>query len=92
MTIPGFASAQRAYENKNPYDDECTCEDEGYYTCDDCGHNDDAEGVCPNDECPAFDLRPMTSEEIAEHFPSQACPVHGWCGGCSSRHCEDCNG
>lgn len=90
--MPGFSSAERAYENRTPYDTECACEESGWWTCDDCGHNDDEAGTCPEQECPAVDLRPMTAEEIAEFFPSQSCPLHGWCGGCSSRYCEDCAG
>lgn len=92
MSIPGFESAQRAYENATPFDNDCACEESGWYICDDCGHNNDAAGTCPEQECPTMNLRPMTPEEIAEYYPSQRCPRHGWCGGCSSRNCEDCNG
>ena len=91
--IPGFASAERAWENANPYDDECTCEAEAY-TCDECGHTDGKKGLCPESDCDstAEFMRTMTTEEVAEHFPSQKCPKHGWCTGCASRNCEDCNG
>lgn len=90
--IPGFASAERAWDNANPYDDDCTCEGEAYM-CDECGHTDGKKGLCPEPDCSNGDImRPMTTEEVSEHFPSQTCPQHGWCTGCASSNCEDCNG
>jgi hypothetical protein len=91
-SIPGFASAQRAYENMEPPDDECTCDEDGWWTCDDCGLNKTDMGTCPDPDCSGRDLRPLTSEEIAEYYPAPNCPAHGWCGGCSSRYCEECTG
>lgn len=90
-TSYGFLTAQAAYENATPYDGECACEESGWWTCDDCGHTQDAGGICPEPEhAPPAELRTMTREEIAESYPSQRCPEHGWCGGCSSRYCEEC--
>jgi len=88
-TSYGFRSAQAAYENANPFDGECTCEGDAFI-CDDCGEASDQSGQCPS-LCPSR-LRPMNMDEIADHFPSQTCPRHGWCTGCTSRQCEDCNG
>lgn len=84
-TSYGFRSAQAAWENANPYDDECTCEGEGLM-CDECGQACD----CTEPECCGFPMRELTQDEIAEHFPSQKCPQHGWCTGCYSPKCEDC--
>lgn len=92
-TSYGFRSAQAAYDNATPFDGECNCEAEAFI-CDECGETSHTSKACPlpATDCAAGVMRAMTTEEVAEHFPSQRCPVHGWCGGCSSRYCEDCNG
>ena len=88
--IPRFASAERAWENANPYDGECDCEGEGFM-CDECGSISDTAQPCPELDCYNIDaMREMTREELAEHFPSRSCPAHGWCSGCLSPRCPDC--
>jgi rubrerythrin len=91
-TSYGFRSAQAAYDNATPYDDECTCTEAEWFICEDCGEeNPDASnpGDCPL--CDGF-TRLMTDEETVENHAKLGCPAHGGCGGCSSRYCEDCNG
>lgn len=91
----GFRSAQAAWENANPYDDDCTCEGEGFI-CDECGHIAGEQTSCPdqaeNHPDEYVTLRPLDADEIPEHFPNQGCPRHGWCPGCTRRNCEDCGG
>jgi len=92
-TIPGFASAQRAWENMEPaYATECICEPR--YECPDCGDDAytaaDVDTPCKWENC---DGRGVTKIVEVEHgTPISGCREHGWCTGCSSRWCEDCNG
>lgn len=95
--IPGFTRAQAAWENANPYDSDCTCSDDDLYICEGCGEQSDKPAICPegctNDtEMFPLSMREATAEEKAELNPAQGCPAHGWCAGCTSRHCEDCGG
>lgn len=91
----GFRSAQAAYENTNPYDNDCTCEGEGF-VCDDCGHIADTPGTCPDTEenhpDDATQLRAIEADEVPDYFPNANCRQHGWCTGCTRRNCEDCGG
>lgn len=90
MTIEtsyGFRSAQAAWENATPYDGECICPP--LFHCPECeevlaeGETCDEKCEVPVEEIP---------REDATVGAEQSCPQHGWCGGCSSRNCEDCNG
>ena len=92
MTIEtsyGFRSAQNAYENASPYDDECQCPQ--LYTCTVCEETLVEGDECETPECANAPLEPIDREDSTEGAV-QNCPRHGWCGGCSSRNCEDCNG
>lgn len=94
-TSYGFRSAQAAWENANPYDNECTCED--LYRCPNCEATGLASVICK--DCtpdipvlagvPTFELE-LVDREDSQEEASQACPQHGWCGGCYSPKCEDC--
>jgi hypothetical protein len=92
-SIPGFASAQRQWENMEPdWADECICEPR--YECPDCGSDhykeSDLDTPCTWEHC---DGRGVTKIVTVEHgTPVAGCREHGWCTGCSSRNCEDCNG
>lgn len=92
--MPGFARAQRAWENREPdWADECICEPR--YECPDCGADHftaaDVGTDCPDPEC--SDGGPVAKIATVEHgTPVSGCREHGWCGGCTSRNCDDCNG
>lgn len=74
--IPGFASAQRAWENKNPHDNECRCLEDDLFICPDCGHCDETtEMDCP--ECDGVIVK-ASDETRIEEYPSSSCPLHGW--------------
>lgn len=105
MTIEssyGFRSAQSAFENASPYDDECECPQLFQcQRCDEVTSTPGPLGSCPDKACifdaagdedaPLPQVVPIDREDSTEGA-LQSCPRHGWCGGCSSRNCEDCNG
>lgn len=100
--LPGFNRAQAAYEAQEPdYGCECPqlfqCQ-----RCDEVTAEPHEEIQCPDSAC-----REDAAAEIDTIYPAtvipidredndtaalQGCKTHGWCGGCSSRYCEDCNG
>lgn len=73
--IPGFASAERAWENANPYDGDCTCLEEDLFICPDCGASAFREKECP--ECLGF-IRQVTDDARQEDYPAESCPLHGY--------------
>ena len=89
--IPGFASAERAYENATPFDSDCDCPP--LFMCPECDTYATEPGPCCRD---ADDVEGFYFEEIdredCQEFALASCPRHGWCTGCASRNCEDCNG
>jgi hypothetical protein len=92
--IRGFASAQRQWENMEPsYANECECDSR--YECEECGEDDytaaDVGRVCPDPQCGDVD-RVARIVEVEHGTPVANCAEHGWCTGCYSRKCEDCNG
>lgn len=92
--IRGFASAQRAWENREPdYGTECVCDSR--FECPECGEDSFTESDlgkdCPDAAC--ADGGPVAKIVEVEHgTPVAGCAEHGWCMGCSSRYCEDCAG
>lgn len=104
--IPGFASAQRAWENMEPKDSGCDCPP--LYKCQRCDGvtTEPYEGNQCDDEACRADAAGDASEGL-DHFPAiveaidredndhdavSSCPQHGFCTGCTSRNCEDCGG
>lgn len=92
-SIPGFASAERAWENMEPaYDDGCLCDPR--YECESCEWDDYTESdlgtACTYPDCDGDGVAKIV--EVEYGTPTSGCREHGWCGGCSSRNCEDCNG
>lgn len=68
---------------------DCICPD--VYECDECS----AEYTEPQTACTTIDCEGLVEEveRREDHEGAKsACPEHGWCTGCSSRWCEDCNG
>lgn len=93
-TIPGFASAQRAWENMEPdYPADCECESR--YECEECGDDkftaEDVGKTCPDIQCgdPA-EGRIAKIVEVPHGTEIASCPAHGWCTGCLNRNCPDC--
>jgi|GEM_PF-1820095 hypothetical protein len=76
--IPGFASAERAWENANPYDSDCTCIEAEWFICADCGE-EDHDATYPRDctQCDG-DVRLMKDDEVIESHPKLSCPQHGY--------------
>jgi len=95
--LPGFASAQRAWENMEPaYASDCDCPP--MFLCERCDEYSLEAGACKNCKDEDFDAEdgpgvcvPVDRED-STFEANQNCAQHGWCGGCSSRNCEDCNG
>lgn len=86
----GFRSAQNAWENASPYDDECPCPQ--LYMCPECGETlVEGDDCTETAVCVGAPLKKIDREDSTEGA-MQNCPSHGWCGGCSSRNCDDCNG
>lgn len=81
-SIPGFASAQRAWENMEPsYAPECECPTA--LACAECGADRPDGTPCTEPDCDGAELEPVT-------LSVASCPEHGWCTGCYDRRCEDC--
>lgn len=94
--IPGYASAQRQWENMEPsYAAECECPSR--FECEECGDDkftaEDVGKTCPDPQCgdPA-EGRIAKIVEVPHGLEAQGCPEHGWCPGCTRRNCEDCGG
>lgn len=92
----GFNRAAQAYENEVPGEDLCICEP--VVECPNCGtvyFEEDEQNIfcseCDSDGEGLIFPRPFTREAGDTRLAEQGCPEHGWCGGCSSRKCEDCN-
>jgi hypothetical protein len=66
-----YRRVEAAYENQNPYDDDCTCDTDEHRICDDCGQ---FEG---DGECGVCALRLATWDEVVELRPDRNCPCHG---------------
>lgn len=95
-SIPGFASAERAWENMEPaYAADCTCESR--FECEECGDDkftaEDVGKQCPDSQCgDPEDGRVARIVEVEHGTIISSCREHGGCTGCYSRWCEDCNG
>lgn len=90
----GFNRAAQAYENEVPGDDPCICEP--VVECPNCGECFDREDGPYCQECVAEDeglilLFPHERVDGESKLSEPGCPLHGYCSGCSSRKCEDCN-
>lgn len=73
--IPGFASAERAWENANPFDSDCTCLEGDLFICPNCGEDGDREqtcGVCWST------IRQVSDDARREDYPATNCPQHGY--------------
>ncbi len=88
--MPGFNRAQYDYDNQeSPSGEGCICDE--VFECDECG----SEYAKPVDICTTIACDGMVEQverNDSHEGAEQQCEVHGWCGGCSSRYCEDCNG
>jgi hypothetical protein len=73
--IPGFASAERAWENKNPFESDCTCLEDDLYACPECGDSDSTKGECPNCH---VDRQEVSDDTRREDYPDFGCPQHGY--------------
>ena len=72
----GFRSAQAAWENANPYDNDCTCIEAEWFICNECGEEDpDALWVRDCRECDG-EVRLMTDDETIDLHPKLNCPRH----------------
>lgn len=95
-TSYGFRSAQAAYEHATPFDTDCDCDP--LYVCQRCGEYAEQEGPCK--ECAHVAYEPtedpgycaQVDREDCTFNATSSCPRHGFCTGCTSRHCEDCGG
>lgn len=92
----GFNRAAQAYENEVPGDDLCICEP--IVQCPNCMEvylvtNDTAAQclTCLFEDGESFIVEQYTREAGDTRLAEQGCELHGWCSGCSSRKCEDCN-
>lgn len=85
----GFRSAQRAYDNATPFDGECTCEE--LFTCPECGEELAEGAACKERDCEGAVAEPTDRDGMTPGNDPK-CPDHGYCTGCTSRHCEDCGG
>lgn len=90
--IPGFASAQRAYENMEPANTDCGCPT--LYSCPTCGEYYTEAGVCPVADCKVgndlegYTLTPLERDESTEGFETDPkCDLHNHF--CSERWCCD---
>jgi hypothetical protein len=94
-TSYGFRSAQAAWENANPYDSDCACDP--LFQCMRCEELGTEGGECHEcsedwSEGENFPVFVEIDREDNEFNSSSSCRQHGGCGGCYSRHCEDCGG
>lgn len=100
-TIPGFASAQRQYENMEPA---AGCDCPQLFQCQRCDEVTSEPGPlgqCPDQRCimdaagdedaPLPQVVPIDRED-SQIDALSGCSIHGWCTGCTSRNCEDCGG
>jgi hypothetical protein len=98
--IPGFASAQRAYENMEPA---AGCDCPQLFQCQFCDEvtSEPVNGdQCPDKQCQEdnrenhgkVSLVVPIDREDSQIDAESGCSLHGWCTGCTSRNCEDCGG
>lgn len=89
--LPGFNRAQAAYEAMEPPESSCDCPQLFQcLVCDEATTEPHKGTHCDIEECQG-EVEPIDREDSTEGALKN-CPQHGWCGGCSSRWCEDCNG
>lgn len=89
----GFASAQRAYENMEPANTECDCEE--LFECENCDYMALEGGECPkcaeDSSDPEDGVMMMESVERTEHYEGtltdSRCDIHNHT--CTDRHCCD---
>jgi hypothetical protein len=86
--IPGYASAQRAWENMEPaYAEDCTCDSR--FECEECGDDAFTAADLGKEHVECVGARIV---EVEHGLTVASCREHGGCTGCFSKWCEDCNG
>lgn len=85
----GFASAQRQYENMEPYANECDCEE--LFECGNCEHTALEGGECPKcigaaDEPIMMEPVERTERHEGQHTDPRCTTHNHWC---TDRYCCD---
>jgi hypothetical protein len=73
--IPGFASAERAWENANPFDNECDCPP--LFMCPACDKYATEAGPCCEEDGEQFYFHQIDREDC-EEFAAESCNQHGY--------------